>query len=656
MSASYITDSEGNVVYPKTLAKCVNKGGSTLEEYLNDVEDATLIKPTAQGTDIQLKDASDMNIQELHLYGKTEQKTTKGIQLLNLKDAKGRTGGGITYTQNGDGTFKRVGTATSNSGNAWLLGDYIAEITDKDVLMILEAGKQYFVKDCAVFMGTTIITAGGGETINVLESKYPEGIKVTGIRNPGVVLNRTYNDIIYPIIAKSSTAIEWEEYTGGQPSPNPDYPQGMNCVENPTVSVAGKNLAITQNVSGSNNLINAKIVRGQKYTLSFDCNKRVAMNINSKRQNGTNLRNINPLKIGRNSCSFIAIDDGDIFFNCYGSTDDTNGLQINNIQIERGDTSSDYEPYKEIQTATLNYELNGIDDVRDELIVRADGTGQLIQRLLEEELNDNSNYVIWYANTNTYGFLMKESKWLFRANKINIKSNKLKGITKEVGNPGTYDKNGIFVDTAGLYIKISKKYLTEYTVDALKTYLRDNPITVVGLLKEPIVNELSAEEVKKILAIHTNKPISTIWNDQNADMQITYVADTKKYIDNKFTELENSVCGGLLITDNLIDNSNMLNNTALTISDKISTSSNSTYKTYLNIPVKAGESYYIGKSHRNSCIIDSIENKKVLQSNMVNQTDSYIFNVNYDGFLCVCFYTTEQNPKIALLTREKTES
>ena len=59
-------------------------------------------------------------------------------------------------------------------------------------------------------------------------------------------------------------------------------------------------------------------------------------------------------------------------------------MQINNIQIERGDTSSDYEPYKEIQTATLNYTLNGIDEVKDELIVRADGTGQLIQRLAKK--------------------------------------------------------------------------------------------------------------------------------------------------------------------------------------------------------------------------------------------------------------------------------
>lgn len=322
--------------------------------------------------------------------------------------------------------------------------------------------------------------------------------------------------------------------------------------------------------------------------------------------------------------------------------------------MEVGNTATEYEPYKEIQSAQQTCKLNGIDDVRDELIVRADGTGQLIQRLLKEELNNNSDLRTWYETTKTYGYQTGESKWLFMANKINVKSNKLKGIIKEVGNSGAYNENGIFVNTAGcINFKILKKYLTKYTVDALKTYLRDNPITVVGLLKEPIVNELSAEEVKKILAIHTNKPISTIWNDQNADMQITYVADTKKYIDNKFTELENSVCGGLLITDNLIDNSNMLNNTALTISDKISTSSNSTYKTYLNIPVKAGESYYIGKSHRNSCIIDSTENKKVLQSNMVNQTDSYIFNVNYDGFLCVCFYTTEQNPKIALLTREK---
>ena len=83
--------------------------------------------------------------------------------------------------------------------------------------------------------------------------------------------------------------------------------------------------------------------------------------------------------------------------------------------------------------------------------------------------------------------------------------------------------------------------MTEYTVDALKTYLRNNPISVVGLLKEPIVTELSSEEVQKILALHTNKPNTTIWNDQDAEMQVTYVADTKNYIDKKFKELSDAI-------------------------------------------------------------------------------------------------------------------
>lgn len=556
---NYITDDKGNIVYPRTLAKCVKMGGTTLDDYLDTVEDNLLIKPTAQGTDIQLQDSSDMNIQELHIYGRTEQASTTGVNLFDVNDRlsfnsifKVDEEGYITATIPANNTedyqyynfFTKKSNLVKANTNYLIICEVVKMPTTKCSIKLTSVDKYIpgQIDDVVTILGKT-----SGLEINLMKTKSDMSDSESFTRgyfstSPGF----TENQIKFRVSVLEDTTItantfKYEPYTGGQPSPNPDYPKEIASVENPSVIVTGKNLAITQNVRGSNNLVNAKIVRGQKYTLSFDCNKRVAMNVNSKSQAGKTLININPLKIGRNSCSFIAIDDGDIFFNCYGSTDNTNYLQINNIQIERGDTSSDYEPYKQIQTVTFNHSLNGIDDVKDELIIRADGTGQLIQRLLEEELNDNSDYVTWYANTNTYGFLTKESKWLYRANKTNIKSNKLKGITKEVGNPGTYDKNGIFVDTAGLYIKISKKYLTEYTVDALKTYLRDNPITVVGLLKEPIVTELSSEEVQKILALHTNKPNTTIWNDQDAEMQITYVADTKSYVDKKFKELSDVI-------------------------------------------------------------------------------------------------------------------
>lgn len=550
------------------------------------VSDTTLIKRTTQGTDIQLKDASDMNIQELHLYGKTEQKTTKGIQLLNLKDAKGRTGGGITYTQNGDGTFKRVGTATSNSGNAWLLGDYIAEITDKDVLMILEAGKQYFVKDCAVFMGTTIITAGGGETINVLESKYPEGIKVTGIRNPGVVLNRTYNDIIYPIIAKSSTAIEWEEYTGGQPSPSPDYPQEIKSIENPTVSVAGKNLfepstinysynnlRITANVDNSQkNSIKIKIntinaTEGDLYALAYvDINKfvkKIKSNttytiVLKNPQNigavfvgtiiGTN-RITNTVAVKSNVIKLQTIDDISnkstfpLVFYFAGTVKENVTIGFDDIAIYEGDyPNAEIEEFKEIQLAQQTCELNGIDDVKDELIVNADGTGKFVQRINKSSLNDKSNFAKWYETTNTYGFEVYDSNCAFYSSKINIIAEKLQGKTIGILNSGAYNTNGIAISTNGkIKIKILKKYLAEYSTDALKKFLKNNTIKILTILPEPTVTDLTAEEVKKILAIHTNKPISTIWNDQNAEMQVTYVADTKKYIDDRFEELSNAI-------------------------------------------------------------------------------------------------------------------
>lgn len=551
---NYITDNKGNIVYPRTLEKCVKKGGTTLDDYLDKVEDNLLIKPTESGTEINLTDSSDMNIQELHLFGKSEQKTTKGIQLLDLSEMKSGTGDGLTYTNRGDGSVQVSGTATSQTGNIWFRGRYDTNSEKLPTLLTLEAGKKYYIKDCILFEVATNINTQT-EVIEVSAEEYPEGRRITGIRNPRQVVGKTYNEVIYPLIAESSTAVDWEEYTGGQPSPSPDYPQEIESVENPSVIVTGKNLAITQNVRGSNNLVNAKIVRGQKYTLSFDCNKRVAMNINSKRQSGTTLRNINPLKIGRNSCSFRAIDDGDIFFNCYGSTDNTDNLQINNIQIERGDTSSDYEPYKGIQTATLNYELNAIDDVKDELVVKSDGTGRLIQKWKRRIIDDSVSLYIDINPKHEVGVLINILAYRDATNTQSnlyslIYSDKLTAIKN------IYDEDavGIGYTTTSDYVRLRLPVSIGTTDEEIKNYLEQNPIEILYLLKEPIVTELSSEEVQKILALHTNKPNTTIWNDQDAEMQVTYVADTKKYIDDKFEELSEAITTSTTI--NSLDTSN----------------------------------------------------------------------------------------------------
>lgn len=565
MSASYITDSEGNVVYPKTLAKCVNKGGSTLEEYLNDVEDATLIKPTVSGIDMVLTDSSNMNIQELRLFGKTEQKTTKGIQLLNLLNSKGGTGDGVTYTPNGDGSFKKTGTATGQIGNIWLKGGYYSDWEKRTPIITLEVGKSYYIKDCIIFQGVTNVTPNG-KVINVTEEQYPEGIKITGIRNEGFTLNKTYEEDIYPLIAESSTAVEWEEYTGGQPSPSPEYPQEIESVENPIIKIGGSNILNFENKeSFEKNGIVCVVTDGIVKTKGTATLKTIIYLKGSYYiENGTYIFNPNPTKGTETYGSYIdltnqvnlgmsiiskkintpmTVDDNVSKYPFTLMISISKGATIDmewKPQLLRNDTLLPYESYKEIQSAQQTCELNGIGDVKDELIIRADGTGQLIQRIQLYDCSQMPNNKSIVTNPDNTYYVFSVDKYNTNATRVISTHFTSKSFDKTWGNAFKVNGN-IYFGRKGIPESITD-------ADAMKQWLIENKVKILFQLIEPVVTELSAEEVQKILALHTNKTNTTIWNDQNAEMQITYVADAKNYIDNKFTELENSISSTASIT------------------------------------------------------------------------------------------------------------
>jgi len=78
------------------------------------------------------------------------------------------------------------------------------------------------------------------------------------------------------------------------------------------------------------------------------------------------------------------------------------------------------------------------------------------------------------------------------------------------------------------------------TVAELTAALSVNPVTVMYTIS-PTETPLSAEELAQYAALHTNKPNTTVYNDAGAGMKLEYTADTKTYIDNKFTELANAI-------------------------------------------------------------------------------------------------------------------
>ena len=67
------------------------------------------------------------------------------------------------------------------------------------------------------------------------------------------------------------------------------------------------------------------------------------------------------------------------------------------------------------------------------------------------------------------------------------------------------------------------------------------PLTFYYVALNPVETPLTDAEVAEYESLHTNKPVTAILNDGGACMSVSYVADTKAYIDNKFSVLEAAV-------------------------------------------------------------------------------------------------------------------
>lgn len=80
-------------------------------------------------------------------------------------------------------------------------------------------------------------------------------------------------------------------------------------------------------------------------------------------------------------------------------------------------------------------------------------------------------------------------------------------------------------------ISINKERLTAHDSQAFKTWLQSNPIEVVYKLETPTIKKLG--KIEDFGELKTYYPITHITNNEDAEMVVEYVADTKNYVDNK---------------------------------------------------------------------------------------------------------------------------
>ena len=72
-------------------------------------------------------------------------------------------------------------------------------------------------------------------------------------------------------------------------------------------------------------------------------------------------------------------------------------------------------------------------------------------------------------------------------------------------------------------------------VEAFRSFLSTNPLSLMTPLATPIETPLTEEELAAYAALHTYKDSTTVSNDAGAWMELEYVMDSKKYIDGLIT-------------------------------------------------------------------------------------------------------------------------
>lgn len=173
-----------------------------------------------------LADSDNGKIMNMMLYGKSEQFTTIGKNLLKIKDGT-QTLRGVTVTAK-DGVVALKGTATE-SGWAILAidsfvldGTYILSSNITANIRVLVANKSF----------KTVLKQGKSANLENAEAS-----KVCFTVTEG----ETYDiSNILIQIEKGSVATSYEPYTGGIPSPNPSYPQEIKSVVNPIVKLSNE--------------------------------------------------------------------------------------------------------------------------------------------------------------------------------------------------------------------------------------------------------------------------------------------------------------------------------------------------------------------------------------------------------------------------------
>lgn len=247
----------------------ITKDVNDLENYYN-IEFLTKLLPMSEdsGTELYLVDTVeaplriDLNPHEITQHTTTgknllpfDRDTIKTYNTLGTWSDYSYSYNGITYVLNEDGSVSLSGTTTGVSYLNLYYSMTRNLLTDTELYKFSKG-----IVNTKIFLAINE-NIGGSWVAKVYANGQEASYTPTGTQDGQLfrILVENGNTVdpatTYPMIVKGATVGSYEEYTGGEPSPNPGYPQTLHTVtgEN-TITVKGKNLYNPSYRNSSNNI------------------------------------------------------------------------------------------------------------------------------------------------------------------------------------------------------------------------------------------------------------------------------------------------------------------------------------------------------------------------------------------------------------------
>ncbi len=493
---------------------------------------ADAIVESASGTLLNVKDSANALFKDFSVYGKSEQVQMTGANLFNDRQLLDEN------NPNYDKTLASIGiwwfkipvseTVTISIKNKKTKSDCYLATSEKRGL---DSGGNvaWLTHPTAPLKNSVTINPNDGNIwlgVNTNFKKIKEMLEKVG----GIMLNA------------GSEPKPYEPYTGGKPSPSPEYPQeilnagrlnedtGKYEVD---VKVTGKNL-IPFPYPDIKEIGKTIHHNGVDYTVLQD--------------GGVRLKGTPQDMFGLNICTIPFKEYGTVKASnliYYDPNNDKTFFLLNEYigkaidmvvypQVECGTVSTDYEPYRQPQTITL--QLDRPLTKRDRLEKR-EGIWGIVRKSEIKILDGTENWYHYLAFKNStlrcYCVDSIKSENGFRKSLCSHFKNVANAWFNEIGKYGYYSDHN----------NLQNKYFIsdKQTVDDFKAWLAQQkeagtPVELVYKTAEETWEPLPKEIQSALNALHTNYPTTVVSNSEDTEMQLTYVADTKNYTDRKIEQ------------------------------------------------------------------------------------------------------------------------